>query len=324
MNPEESESFWDEAQLEALLPDEHDFQEFKGSRAVIHDGKVAASFHQMLSKQLSAFANGSGGRLFIGLDDQGMVDGGVPRDLVGGGVREWLEDVIPGSVDPPLREFNVYEIAWPGPSVETRILRGHAVYVIEIAASRSAPHQAKDYRYYLRIAGKSRPMGNLHIQDVMRRTRTPVVGIARISPFGPMERVESDPRGPKANICFQVLVENRGRMLAQHLGVEVMLPRPLVSRRIRDRMLATDEVQLTQRPGDIRFFKYHPTPVFPDQELQVLKCWIGIHGSNASAVRSGEAKLSWRVYADDARAREGSVALVRYTLVREALEWLGC
>jgi len=92
--------------LAALEPAEHDFQEFKGALFLADGRNIVSSFTNNLSRQVSAFANGAGGRIFLGLDDDGRVDGGIPVDLKGGGTRAWLEDVIPGTVDPPLRKFN--------------------------------------------------------------------------------------------------------------------------------------------------------------------------------------------------------------------------
>src|SRR5687768_13905658 len=155
---------WTEAMLAALEPQEHDFQEFKGSLFLADGTTIVSGFIQALSRQLSAFANGAGGRLFLGLDDTGRIDGGIPVDLKGGGTRAWLEDVIPGSVDPPLRRFNVYEVGAPtGLRRRSRIRPNCAVYVIDVPPSEDAPHQAVDHRYYLRIAGKSRPMGHVHV-----------------------------------------------------------------------------------------------------------------------------------------------------------------
>jgi len=314
---------WTEAVLEALSPTEHDFQEFKGARFVCEGGKLSHHFQPNLSKQLSAFANGAGGRIFLGLDDDGVVDGGVPMELKGGGTRAWLEDIIPGSVDPPLRNFNVFEVPWPGPGVSTRLREGCAIYVLEIPASDEAPHQAVDHRYYLRIAGKSRPMGHVHIQDVLRRTRHPVIDIARISPYGSPEHQVDDPRGPKVVLGFRAFVANRGRNLATHVGVEVSLPRTLVNSEIRGRILGSaDRVHLTQKPGQLTFFRYHPTPLFPSQEIFFLQIWIALHSGNADLFRRGRDKLRWRVYADDAPAREGEAPLKRFSVVRRSLRWL--
>ena len=101
---------WTESTLRSISSGEYDFQEFKASAWLHVDGEVGTSFLANYSKQLSAFANGAGGRLFIGLDDRGVVDGGIPIHLKSGGVRAWLEDVTPGAIDPPLTGFNVFEV----------------------------------------------------------------------------------------------------------------------------------------------------------------------------------------------------------------------
>jgi hypothetical protein len=311
---------WSEAAIEALDPNEYDYQEFKGSLWLSKDRQVVGAFLHMLSKQVSAFANGAGGRLVIGLDDEGRIDGGVPVDLKSGGTRHWLEDVIPGVVSPGLRAFNVFEVQGHGSG--SAILPGHAVYVVEIPPSEDAPHQANDHRYYLRIAGKSRPMGHIHVEDVLRRTRHPRVRLERLSPFGQAEYLESDPRGPKVQLAFRAFLLNEGRTLAHHVGLEVVLPRPLVNNDVRTRMLEEDKLTVTQEPGTLTFFRYHPTPLFPGQHLQVLQLWIGLHGSNAAFVNSADAVVRFRVFADDAPPHEGHVPLARFKVVRRAMAWL--
>lgn len=313
---------WTELMLDDLDPDEHDYQEFKASPFLTReDGEIAPGFGFRLSKQISAFANGHGGRLFIGIDDRGAIDGGVRRDLKGGGVRAWLEDVVPGSVDPPLRNFNVFEVPWPGPGVPTALDPGCAVFIIEVPPSHDAPHQAQDYRYYLRIAGKSRPMSHLHVEDVSRRTRTPRVSVSRLAPFGEPELILDDPRGPKVQLRFQLYVANEGRVMAQHCGAELVVPRPLVNRALRQR-LREEGTDLTQTPGDLHIFRYHPRPLFPGQELPLSACWVGLHANNLGAVRSGQAAIGWRVYADDSDAVIGAWSLDRFGVVQDALRWL--
>lgn len=312
---------WTESALLALEPNEHDFQEFKASPYLVDGDGIAGPFLAALSKQVSAFANGAGGRLFLGLDDQGLPDGGIPIGLKGGGTRAWLEDVIPGSVDPPLKGFNVFEVQSNGGRT-SRIGPGHAVYVIEIEASEFAPHQANDHRYYLRIAGKSRPMGHVHVQDVLRRTRHPAVDVVRVSPYGAMESVDDDPRGPKNLLCLQVFVANQGRNLARHVGLELILPRPLVNSEARGRILEPGDMQLTQKPGALTFFRHHPTPLFPGQEIHYARIWVALHTNNIDAVRREELGVGWRVYADDAPARDGHAPLWRYAQVRRAVRAL--
>jgi len=310
---------WDEERLRGLEPYEHDFQEFKGSAWVSPSGEPRSTFQYALSKQVSAFANGAGGRLFLGIDDNGAIDGGVPVDLKGGGTRAWLEDLVPGAVEPPLRRCNVYEVT--GRSPGSAIAEGHAVYVITLPPSDDAPHQAKDHRYYLRIAGKSRPMGHVHVQDVLRRSRHPELELSRLGPYGPAELDVTDARGPRAFVQFRAFLVNTGRTLARHVGLELVLPRPLVGSEVRKRTRRQGEVRYTQRPGEIIFFHHHPDPIFPTQEVYAASIWISVHRTNRGLVRGG-GELRWRIFADDAEPRQGAQVLSDFQVVQDALQWV--
>lgn len=311
---------WTEALLADLEPHEHDFQEFKGSAWIVDDDlTIPEPFLLALSKQVSAFANGAGGRLFLGLDDHGHIDGGVPTDLKGGGTRAWLEDIVPQRVDPPLQRCNVFEV---GPEGERSAIRpGHAVYVIDIPSSSHAPHQAMDHRYYLRIAGKSRPMGHVHIQDVLRRTQHPTIKVSRLGPYGSFEPDRTDPRGPQAFVQVRAFLVNQSRRLAQHVGIELDLPRPFAGSRVRRRMRDHGECHFSQTPGQVLFFRYHPIPIFPSQEIYAVSCWICVHASNLSLLRSG-ARLGWTVYADDAEPVRGGRELGSFLVVQQAMKWV--
>ena len=118
--------------LEGLPPQEHDYQEFKGGWLLKAPGEMHSDFMFSLSKQVSAFANGSGGRIFLGLDDNGRIDGGVPIMLKGGGTRAWLEDLA-SCVEPKIPQYNVYEVV--GTDSSSRIQPGCAVYVIDLPSS---------------------------------------------------------------------------------------------------------------------------------------------------------------------------------------------
>lgn len=312
---------WNEAALRALVPGEHDFQEFKGSAWLDHDGEISPSFLPLYSKQLSAFANGAGGRLLIGIDDLGEIDGGVSVDLKSGGLRGWLEDVTPGAIDPPLTGFNVFEVR-SDQSMRSRLAPGRAVYVIEIPRSDSAPHQATDHRYYLRIAGKSRPMGHVHIQDVLRRTRHPQVVLEKLGPYGEPEFDEEDPRGPRALVSLRAYVKNVGPTLAHHVGGEMILPRMFVNNTARTRMLENDGIRLTQTPGELSFFKYYPSPLFPSQQSFFQRVWIGIHAGNRALLEGERGQIRWTIYADDAPPLAGSDDLWRFKVVRRAARWV--
>jgi hypothetical protein len=309
---------WTPERLLALDPHEYDFQEFKASPYVFDPGqqRLRSDFLDNLSKQVSAFANAAGGRIFLGIDDDGHVDGGVPRDLRPNGTRAWLEDVIPHVVVPHLRAFNVYEVTGP---VGGPIQPGNAVYVLEVPMSEDAPHQARDHRYYLRIAGKSRPMGHHHVLDVLHRTRDPHVVVSRVDPYGEPEFIQSDPRGPKAHVHLRTHLVNRGRALAQHVGCEFIVPRLAVNNECRTKTLAQGETRLMQRSAELVFFFYHRIPIFPTQEVPFGEVWLSIHGANLQRFETGKVLLRWRVFADGAPVREGQVDVAAYTAVQRGM-----
>ena len=305
--------------LGTLEPHEHDFQEFKGSAWLASDdGDIQDHFLVSLSKQVSAFANGAGGRLFIGIDDHGRVDGGVPVNLRGG-TRAWLEDVAPSVVDPPLQRCNVFEVGHSGPDSEVK--PGHGVYVVDIPSSEQAPHQSKDHRYYLRIAGKSRPMGHVHVQDVLRRTQHPLIALSRLGPYGEPEIDDTDPRGPQAFVQLRAFLVNRSRRLASHVGIELILPRPFAGSEVRRRMRANGECHYSQTPGDVTFFRYHGMPIFPSQEIYAVSLWACIHSRNLTLLRAGTT-VKWRLYADDAEPVHGEHPLGAFQVVQTAMQWV--
>ena len=314
--PNEPIVAWTAEKLQDLDPDEHDYQEFKSTPYLEAERGVDSLFVERFSKQISAFSNGGGGRIFIGIDDNGQIDGGVNTQLKKGGTRSWLEDVLPDLVSPRLQEINIFEVTRDGPS--SPILPGRAVYIVDIPQSTVAPHQARDKRYYLRIAGKSRPMTHVHVMDVMRRTKTPTLTLAQFSPYGKVIIDRHHPNGICKLLAFRLHIVNKGRNLARHVGVEVSVPRPLINRSARLKTLEED-IQYTQRSGDILFFSYQSQPVFPGQECYAMMLWVGIHGNNYRHI-TNETYLQWRIYADDSIPVEGQIQLISYRSVQKAIQ----
>jgi len=228
------------------------------------------------------------------------------------------------SVTPLLHHFNVFEVIIPSGSEicdhESESI-SKAIYVLELPRSEEAPHQAKDHRYYLRIAGKSRPMSHLHLEDVIRRNSLPRIKISRLGPYGEPETDLHDDRGPRAFVMLRAFLLNEGRVMAKHVGVELTFPRVFIGREVRDRMDASGQTHYTQKPSVGSFFRYHPTPLFPTQEVFALYIWVCIHRNNMNALKS-DALLLWSVYAGDAIPTQGSALLTSFPAVRQAMEWV--
>jgi hypothetical protein len=52
-----------------------------------------------------------------------------------------------------------------------------------------------------------------------------------------------------------------------------------------------------------------------------LCLWVGLHQNNLSQLQAGAA-LTWAVYADDAKPVKGSMPLVDFSSIRQAIEWV--
>ena len=123
-----------------------------------------------ISKDVSAFANSSGGVLVYGVEEN---DRGIPSTIDSGSnpleiSKEWLEQVINSGVHPRIEDLHINQIERAN-SEPRRVL-----YVVTIPqAMTRAPHQASDKRYYKRFNFESVPMEDYEVKDVLRRATSP-------------------------------------------------------------------------------------------------------------------------------------------------------
>lgn len=122
-------------------------------------------------------------------------------------------------------------------------------------------------------------------------------------------------------VQFRAFLANQGRTLAHHVGLEVSVPRPFVGSEVRLRTRQQGEVRYTQRPGEILFFRHHPDPIFPSQEVYAASVWVAVHRTNVGLLQGG-APLRWRLFADDAPPREGAQVMADYQVVQRAIALL--
>jgi len=171
---------WDEDYVLNLPQGEHDWVEFKSSKLLdlTLSGVKENIVLDELSKQVSAFANSGGGSIVYGIQDTPIgtprtIDsfGGVSLNAKKNGTKEWLEDVIPNSVDFSIQSFNVYVLT--PQDATSGIASGKGIFIIDIPSSDIAPHQANDKRYYARIGGKSKPINHRFVIDIMGRAKHP-------------------------------------------------------------------------------------------------------------------------------------------------------
>ena len=216
-------SEWTESDV-LTLPAESDSLERKGSALLdltLRNADREAILNE-LAKQLSAFANSGGGELVYGLTDAGRVDnGGVERIVKGRqSTREWLEDVIPTLVDPPLLGWNVYEIK--GSGAGSLIDAGKSLFVVSIPDSAHVPHQSRrDLRYYVRLGGKSHPATNRIIEDIRNRIRHPIVEVRDVEILDAEYDGESSGESGSLEVNLEFKICNTGAIRAEHVCLQI-------------------------------------------------------------------------------------------------------
>ena len=312
---------------------EHNWVEFKESRLVgdLKQEKVNHFLNEM-GKQLSAFGNGEGGYIIIGVAEERneqrhtlRIDGGVPLDLKGG-TKEWLDRVLPDVTAEPTTAFNVYPIERTGKD-DSKIEKGKAVFVIELRQHESAPIQAVfDKKFYLRIAGQSPPMSKQQIWDIANRQKHPKVEIEEVQLWETAQTskgipVNRDLYTDDLTWCFSIVLANRGRIMAGSVGLTVVIPscadmENIPTSRGIDRP--------TRSQGDYTAYLFSVTdPLFPGQRKEYR---LGTLRIRKTSVR-GKPELRSRdnmgiaVYADHAPARTWKYVLSEVPAIREEIEY---
>lgn len=125
-----------------------------------------------IAKDVSAFANSDGGTLIYGIEEKDnvpvAVDGGVDDAVFS---REWLDNIIRSNISPSLADVRISPIP---------LGNGRSLYVVAVAKSFRAPHQAPDKKFYKRFNFSSVPMEEYEINDVRNRRSyaTPIITVS--------------------------------------------------------------------------------------------------------------------------------------------------
>jgi hypothetical protein len=337
---------WDEEYVFSLPLGEFDWLEVKGRRALDLTLPNVRENHVLgiLSRVVSALANSGGGVLIYGLKDPDPADGGWLIDDGGvstsikGNTREWLETIIPNSVDLPLADFNVYSLL---SAKSTSIQSGRALYLIDIPDSALAPHQATDNKYYIRVGGRSRPIGHRIVVDIMGRRQHPKVELefkievaTRLERdvIGDMVSMGSRRRQPAVHTecTLVVTATNTGQVYAQYVNCFIYLPGSLLDQLMLDRIEynrgnvpefyeyctknTVRDVVDTEFSLGAAIDKYGPArfdPVLPG----LSRIWSLPINSNFLSMDLDNLVIKWSTYADNAPPINDTIAVKEIEVV---------
>ncbi len=331
---------WDEFYLLNLPSGEFDWIEFKETKKLDFSlpGINRDVVLRELSKQVSAFANSGGGVIVFGIENpksgQSLKvdnEGGVSLNL-GNGTREWLEDVIPKSVDFPISKVNVYEIT-AKEDQPSQIKLGKGVIIVEIPSSEQAPHQASDNLYYARVGGKSRPINHRFVMDIIGRTKHPKMAM-NVKILSEKEK-RSTLYDSRKDIVIRCFCENVSSVYANYVNGWIYIPEIFVGRGYgRETVIDGKNYQsfyfenihkdrVGEQKTTRRTFLGGQEQYYPDSEPLYITRFdpvlpgLGFNAKTQELNRIeaeqlsefNEEEIRWKIYADNSPVQEGAIKL---------------
>lgn len=242
--------------------DEYSWVEFKGSGIFSDLNEV----QNEISKQLSAFGNAEGGYLIFGVNNAREIDGGIKRNIIKGGIKEWLNRKVPNLTLEPTTSFEVKLIERNPKDKQSKISQDHVLPVLEIPPHEKAPVQsAKDLKFYLRISSQSHPMTKQQIFDIANRQKHAEIILQNLEWIC---QIGGEQKWPYLSYLLRVHIKNTGRIQGKETAIEFAIPKNFSISHWNLPFQRLDEDQKTIKV----LIRYNET-IFPEQcvPLQAMK-----------------------------------------------------
>ena len=141
-----------------LASGEDSYAEFKEVR--ISDSRVTNPREEQLAHQLVSFANSdSGGAIFLGVDDEGIVRG-IPKPHLPV-VEEWVINVASNNCDPPL---------WPGiRKVRIPVGENQHAFILVVKVISRLVHRTSSGRWLVRVCANCRDLTPIELARLLQQ-----------------------------------------------------------------------------------------------------------------------------------------------------------
>lgn len=212
---------WEEEDLEELIAN-------RVQESVSLDYKRCAALDKRnpksrgdLSKDVSAFANSSGGTLIYGVIEQNnlpiALDSGIDPAII---TREWVEQIIQSSIDRRVEGTRIKQIELKKSSP------GKVAYVVHVPESNRAPHMADDYIFYKRYNFQSVPMKEYEVREAIHKNEIPDLKLLLSIESTKLPYFAPDQEYSDA-IKLQVIIRNESETPATHAHIRLYFDKVL-------------------------------------------------------------------------------------------------
>ena len=325
-------------ELEKLISDkvEENLQlEYKAAEALGHSEPVKKE----IAKDVSAMANSAGGILIYGIkeyDDperKHLPERITPIDRTQFS-KESLEQIIGSRISPGIDGLVIYPVQL-GETSET-------VYVLDIPQSNTAHQNVSDGRYYRRHNFESRWMQDYEVRDIMNRQKYPIIELGfrieketyEVKPPFPVFTMpglpiqQTEQKQYQTDVNLKIVLLNSGAILAQYINYSFLIPNDLVHDTEAKRLESFDQKTsifngdntyrdvvdikgdalsgYSRRYGPSRYDPLLPGMRGRSRELRLIQ-----------DPRLDERELFWKVHADNAPLRTGSVKLNEIAIIEK-------
>ena len=222
---------WTEDDLSQLPSQEDDYWEYKSS-LIANKVNWQNELKEKLCHAASAFWNTGGGVFLVGIDGNGVVDGGIPEKIGRQSIRDWVDTNI--REVQPTGAYAVNPIL--GNAVtHSSIKPNHVVLAVAFDESYNLPHMsAQDNKYYVRAGAHTIPAGHYLVEAIRSRRghQNPMLrGLVRRNILNP-RIVELVIISVNLTPAFNVIIsfDPMPKLYEQHVKSFVSLNIPMIDR----------------------------------------------------------------------------------------------